>query len=102
LPSDVPGADRSALRLQRALDQGRIEDALAVIAEQREAIAAVRVDRPFVKSKYDRVRALVSTRPLTADARERVNGMLGEVATLVTDGDIAQANRRLSEIAEAN
>jgi hypothetical protein len=93
---DVEGAQALADAVESALGRGDGEAALGSARELTARAAAVVVDRPFVRRKFERVRALLGRNAVPAATKARAEARFKE-ATALSDRNPEAANVALHE-----
>ena len=96
LESDVPAYVDAKRELAEALAARNADRAAAELDKARAAIAAVKIDGPFVDKKVQRTGARIGKLP--ADRKAELSARLNEVLALYTNGEYVKANRKINEI----
>lgn len=96
LPSDLGAAGNLESESTRAMADGDWGRAYLAAAQLNQTVRSLKLDRPFVQAKYNRLHARVqSAKPDEATTKQLTDGMT-DVMQKFGDGDLAAANRKLN------
>lgn len=96
LPAAAQGLERDAVKAINEKDMGK---AYFAAAQLDANVNAVRIDRAFVKSKYDRLNARVNSAKVDPATQKQLTEGMSEILQKYNDGDFAAANRKLNALA---
>jgi hypothetical protein len=96
LPPGAQGLERDALKAINEKDMGKAYFAAAQLSTN---VDAVKIDRAFVKAKYDRLNARVRSAKVDAATQKQLTEGMGDILQKWGDGNFAAANQRLNALA---
>lgn len=98
--ADLPGAaqvlERDALKAIADGDMGKAYFSATQLAAN---VDAVKIDRAFVKAKYDRLAARVRAAKVDAATQKQLDDGMSDILSKYNDGNFAAANAKLNTLA---
>lgn len=96
LPGAAQGLERDALK---AIGEGDMGKAYFAATQLKANVDAVKIDRAFVKAKYDRLNARVKGAKVDAATQKQLDDGMSDILQKYNDGNFAAANAKLNALA---
>lgn len=95
LPGAAQGLERDALK---AISDGDMGKAYFSAAQLQANVDAVKIDRTFVKAKYDRLNARVKSAKVDAATQKQLDDGMSDILQKYNDGNFGAANAKLNAL----